>query len=319
MILQGEVMTNAEGNEEPELDPSAPTPRSPSGGRGKTVVFVAPPGTVSRALTCAIEAEFPWLSAVCVPEVNAVPDGIDAQLIVLAHQVFRSDRAKMAEIAGVHRRAGLAIMADMSGHPAFHDLPEDLPVRGVLPMDVNLDIWLSILRIMLHGGTYIAPDLFARDAPTAGAQEAPGGSRRGVAARSTARTASAESQNVYGRSPEAGQSGEARGMEAQPPGAVGEDPDRRGKSPGAVGASPLDVLTVRECEVLHMVSRGCQNKIIAAELDLAENTVKIHLHNIIRKLAVSNRTQAAALYLEEIEAGRAGGNISSFYDNRHRS
>ena len=68
--------------------------------------------------------------------------------------------------------------------------------------------------------------------------------------------------------------------------------------------SPLDTLTVRECEVLHMVSRGCQNKIIAAELDLAENTVKIHLHNIIRKLAVSNRTQAAGLYLEEVEAGR---------------
>jgi DNA-binding NarL/FixJ family response regulator len=39
-----------------------------------------------------------------------------------------------------------------------------------------------------------------------------------------------------------------------------------------------------------------QNKVIAAALKLSENTVKIHLHNIIRKLGAHNRTEAAAMY-----------------------
>ncbi|WP_323131382.1 response regulator transcription factor [Sinorhizobium medicae] len=45
-----------------------------------------------------------------------------------------------------------------------------------------------------------------------------------------------------------------------------------------------------------MVSRGLQNKIIAAEIRLSENTVKIHLHNIITKLGAHNRTEAAARF-----------------------
>jgi DNA-binding NarL/FixJ family response regulator len=60
----------------------------------------------------------------------------------------------------------------------------------------------------------------------------------------------------------------------------------------------VDELTSRELEVLGMVARGCQNKIIAADLGLSEHTVKIHLHNIISKLAVHNRTEAAAMYLK---------------------
>jgi DNA-binding NarL/FixJ family response regulator len=71
----------------------------------------------------------------------------------------------------------------------------------------------------------------------------------------------------------------------------------------------MDELTGRELEVLGMVARGHQNKIIAADLGLSEHTVKIHIHNIIRKLGVHNRTEAAATYLQRMntkeEAGRA--------------
>ena len=58
----------------------------------------------------------------------------------------------------------------------------------------------------------------------------------------------------------------------------------------------MDGLTEREREILERVARGNQNKIIAADLGLSEHTVKIHLHNIIRKLGVHNRTEAAAIY-----------------------
>lgn len=55
-------------------------------------------------------------------------------------------------------------------------------------------------------------------------------------------------------------------------------------------------LTRRELEILELVSRGLQNKSIAAQLTLSEFTVKIHLHNIITKLGARNRTEAAAFF-----------------------
>lgn len=55
-------------------------------------------------------------------------------------------------------------------------------------------------------------------------------------------------------------------------------------------------LTRRELEILELVSRGLQNKSIAAQLSLSEFTVKIHLHNIITKLGARNRTEAAAFF-----------------------
>lgn len=69
-------------------------------------------------------------------------------------------------------------------------------------------------------------------------------------------------------------------------------------------------LTAREIDVLSLVARGCQNKIVAAELNLSQHTVKLHMHNIIAKLGVSNRTEAAAIYFEEIGDGAGNGQQS---------
>lgn len=55
------------------------------------------------------------------------------------------------------------------------------------------------------------------------------------------------------------------------------------------------VLTERELEVLHQVSQGLTNREIAAKLFISENTVRSHLRNILDKLHVQNRLQAAAL------------------------
>ena len=49
-------------------------------------------------------------------------------------------------------------------------------------------------------------------------------------------------------------------------------------------------LTSREAEIAGLVSRGLANKAVAGQLGLCEGTVKIHLHNIYRKLRVPNRT-----------------------------
>lgn len=57
-------------------------------------------------------------------------------------------------------------------------------------------------------------------------------------------------------------------------------------------------LTSREMEVLRLIVRGKSNKEIGAELGVAEGTVKIHINNILSKLGVSDRTQAATFALQ---------------------
>jgi NarL family two-component system response regulator LiaR len=63
-----------------------------------------------------------------------------------------------------------------------------------------------------------------------------------------------------------------------------------------------DQLTPREREVLALIARGFANKRIAAELGVAEKTVKTHVSNVLAKLGVSDRTQAA-LYATRIGLG----------------
>ena len=56
--------------------------------------------------------------------------------------------------------------------------------------------------------------------------------------------------------------------------------------------TPRMALSSRELEVLNLMAEGLRNKEIAASLNIAENTVKIHTVNIFRKLNVADRTQA---------------------------
>jgi DNA-binding NarL/FixJ family response regulator len=54
-----------------------------------------------------------------------------------------------------------------------------------------------------------------------------------------------------------------------------------------------ETLTEREVEVLRLVARGASNPQIAEALCITVNTVKVHLRNILDKLRLENRTQAA--------------------------
>jgi two-component system NarL family response regulator len=57
-------------------------------------------------------------------------------------------------------------------------------------------------------------------------------------------------------------------------------------------------LTGREMEVLELIVRGQSNKEIAASLKITEATVKSHINNILSKLGVTDRTQAATTALQ---------------------
>ena len=65
---------------------------------------------------------------------------------------------------------------------------------------------------------------------------------------------------------------------------------RRGSSPDA---QVLETLSQREREVLGLMAEGLSNQQIADQLGIGEKTVKTHVSNVLAKLGVADRTQAA--------------------------
>ncbi|MGH2495470.1 MAG: response regulator [Ktedonobacteraceae bacterium] len=63
--------------------------------------------------------------------------------------------------------------------------------------------------------------------------------------------------------------------------------------------SPLNDLTPRELEVLTRIARGRSNHEIAQELVISEPTVRTHMANILSKLHLTDRTQAAIYALQQ--------------------
>ncbi|HEX4291782.1 MAG TPA: AAA family ATPase [Trebonia sp.] len=77
------------------------------------------------------------------------------------------------------------------------------------------------------------------------------------------------------------------------------DPGLAVKAEGAAAASGSEYLTEsltdRERDVLRLLSRGQSNRQIGAELFISPKTASVHVSNILAKLAVTNRTEAAAI------------------------
>lgn len=88
---------------------------------------------------------------------------------------------------------------------------------------------------------------------------------------------------------------EGRGLALRPPSTGGE---ADAELPGGE-EKPLTHLTDRERQIIRLVSEGLSNKEIGRCLNIADGTIKVHLHHIFQKLDISNRTVLAALAISQ--------------------
>jgi DNA-binding CsgD family transcriptional regulator len=84
------------------------------------------------------------------------------------------------------------------------------------------------------------------------------------------------------------------------------EPDRKREvKPVNLGAEAFfRQFTPRQHATLQMLMRGCENREIAERLGVTDNTVKVHVRNIARRLGVNNRVQVAlrsARMMEQID------------------
>lgn len=132
---------------------------------------------------------------------------------------------------------------------------------GFLPTNVPVEVWRSILRLLLHHQLCVPSALLG---------------------------------GVVARAP----------VPHVPQAAQAPSPCQTG-GPQTPRQSVFHQLTKREKEVLRLVAQGGSNKSVAVQLGITEHTVKLHMHNLVNKIGVPNRTAAASFYFEV--AGQAGG------------
>lgn len=228
----------------------------------RTLLFVSL--NVSDSIVGALEREFPWIA---VEQVSALNDALGETQhpvsLILVDPVFLSEAE--ASASALSRRHPYSVVALMQADPAnsnvsLRDIIGHKAVRSVLPMNLQLDVWLSVVRLLLSGGEYLPP-------------------------------AMVHAYASHLRKPEPFSGPDPFASPANRPGELAN-------------------LTNRETQILALVSQGLQNKAIAAECQISEHTVKIHLHNIISKLGSHNRTEAAARFRSHFAQYRAPANNS---------
>lgn len=207
-----------------------------------SVVFMGSPLRFSPRLLDTFRSEFRWLDFKVVSDLESLnrsenPDSIIAMLVI-DEDGFDSliqDSAAFFEAVGQGK-----IVA------AYHDPSvackiitarkscEKLAEVGFLPLNVQVDVWLSVMNLLICGEVFYPSELINETAK----------------------------------------------------------PHRKEMS------KSLDAfnLTPREWEVLKLVAVGQQNKNIASDLGLSQHTIKLHIHNILKKIGVTNRTCAASWY-----------------------
>ncbi|WP_406871934.1 LuxR C-terminal-related transcriptional regulator [Aminobacter sp. P9b] len=226
-------------------------------------MIVAPVDFISETLVFAIEREFYWITVDQVPTLAEACVGFDAPLsLILVEAKQLPEIAFQSELLSLLHPLAQIVLIQEDGRQevSIRDVVTARNVRGVLPMNLKLDVWLSVLRLVLRGGEYFPLSLF---------------------------------EPIIER---------RRAGNAEPIVKL-EAPAPKQQVTHDEATDDFDELTEEELLTLAMVARGLQNKLIAAARGLSERRVNTHLHNIITKLGVHNRTEAAAVFHKRRDSG----------------
>lgn len=155
------------------------------------------------------------------------------------------------------------ILKDVSGEKLIAALDLVMHDQHVLPLGVALEVFTRLLPIVRVTDEPEPAHVPARDSALAAVTPTVGDVPRVQASRGIFSSVSgaAEATNGHSRT----QASEIRNL----------------------------ALSNRETQILQCLVEGCANKLIARRLDIAEATVKVHIKSLLRKINVSNRTQAA--------------------------
>lgn len=145
-----------------------------------SILFVGNQCNFSHSLISVTDHELGDLTVATLPSADELRDLIDAAvrppaLIVLDEPALRGlssdDRAYLMALTDI----ALAIAFSSSGYGAACYLDAQLRQRGasIFPLNMRLDVWLSVIKLVAHGGNYIAPEIIAPATPLAAAPADP--------------------------------------------------------------------------------------------------------------------------------------------------
>lgn len=228
------------------------------------IMIVAHAGTLYQSLAHTLQEQLRGCQALICEAGATISDSDGDIRLILIHAECGTGIAREIEAQRrLHPAAAIAILIDDVEMLTPHccELFAAQKVQGILPLTLKLEVWLAAVLLLLSGGEYY---------PVVG---------RTAVNRPVANPPVANPQDEKAA--------------AVAPAPVAQAVPVAGARQAAPALSPL---TAREQEILELLSEGHQNKLIAHRMSLSEHTVKVHVHNLLSKLRVSNRTQAAATY-----------------------
>lgn len=225
-----------------------------SNSRTATGVFVGDALCFSDTTLSLAEGEFSCLNCLRTAQVNdlllmgkeraesvrliAVDEAMASKLSAVLPQLRAAFPFASIVLAYRHRQVARELLTQVHLNPSWGKI-------GFLPMNLNVDGWLSVLRLITSGEAYVPSEIMIPKAANTIVSD-------------------------------------------QPIETLADD--EKVELPDGIK------LTARELQVLKSAASGMQNKNIADELQLSQHTVKLHMHHIIAKLGVHNRTEAANWY-----------------------
>lgn len=226
----------------------------------RRILFIGPGDRLPKPLENSLTREISDLAVHTLQDWSFLNDAGEAIIasptLILVDEAYGAAKpAKLELLQDVYPNASLCLTfnGDHKSRRYIRECLKSGNIKNVLPMNLRLDLWLFAVQILLHGGTYMPPDLFELLEIDRNLQQ--------EKERKSVRLTSRDGDNAFG------------------------------------------MLTSREREVLGLIAQGLQNKNIAAKLNLSEHTIKLHIHHIIKKMGVTNRTEAAAVYIQRHEPG----------------